>query len=570
MRMLQRCQKWFLANKKTLVFLKELIAMVVILLILPTVDIGTDLRLAIIWWPTRRNWAIAILCTILANTSCSAVLWWYLEPRWKKKYSWIFVIFQVFPQYRAVSIIYKFVRNGDIDEDSNVYNQNIRTVEAYIESSPQVIILAASFFSASGKLTGNLDDLQEMEIVTGYKNTWANRGFFSVSYTYFLTVALSFVSTSWGVTKFYQLGPTRFIFSKGLDFLVALLGTSCFISWRITMLASMFSSTGVLIPAVFSVPPQAEVLNGQCSSVVGLETDSFRRLGGRDLEVYNPRWNCKNCGPDDRFSARCGPDGNVWYGSCFSDCDCPPCAPFCSTFGWCQVSARYGRGIKTKMECNSLRRNSTSDKCWNPPPELSQYEDYEKCSNMQNWVRYDINHFNRRNWNPNKTPFYTQRVANYSLIWDEEKKMVLYTLPETFEKCKREKKYCEDWKMEQHLFCMEPVTASLWVWSGIFLLPNIILNVGLLITTFGRKIFKIIRFPQLFFQGIFGTFLFGPESCFGGKFQVSGLWSGINFLLSSSQFCIGLLIMSRNFYWTFVFGDRSQGKNMYFIRNLSY
>ena len=115
---------------------------------------------------------------------------------------------------------------------------------------------------------------------------------------------------------------------------------------------------------------------------------------------------------------------------------------------------------------------------------------------------------------------------------------------------------------------MEPVTASLWVWSGIFLLPNIILNIGLLITTFGRKIFKTFRYPQLFFQGIFGNFLFGPDRCFGGKLKVSGLWSGINFLLSAFQYGFGLLIMSRNFYWTFVFGDRSIGKSTYLIKSL--
>ena len=98
------------ANKKNLIFLKELLLMIIMMLLLPTWDVGSYVQLAILWFSTRRSWSISMFCVLLVHTFCSAVLWYYLEPREKKKYSWVFVIFQVFPQYRAVSIIYNMLK----------------------------------------------------------------------------------------------------------------------------------------------------------------------------------------------------------------------------------------------------------------------------------------------------------------------------------------------------------------------------------------------------------------------------------------------------------------------------
>lgn len=103
-------KNWLNACKKRLIFLKELLLMIVMMLVLPTWDVGSDIQLATLWFCNRRSWSISMFCVLLVHTFCSAVLWYYLEPREKKKYSWVFVIFQVFPQYRAVSIIYNMLK----------------------------------------------------------------------------------------------------------------------------------------------------------------------------------------------------------------------------------------------------------------------------------------------------------------------------------------------------------------------------------------------------------------------------------------------------------------------------
>jgi hypothetical protein len=158
---------------ENILFIKELVLMIIIMVVLPTVDVGTDLKIAIIWFSTRPAWSISIICTLIGHTICSATLWYFLEPMQRKRYSWIFVISQTYPQYRAAFIIYDFITKCSDDyakERRSIYDQKIGTIEHFIESVPQVIILTASWFSAWGTLTGNLDDITALEQVIGGEN----------------------------------------------------------------------------------------------------------------------------------------------------------------------------------------------------------------------------------------------------------------------------------------------------------------------------------------------------------------------------------------------------------------
>ena len=184
----------------------------------------------------------------------------------------------------------------------------------------------------------------------------------------------------------------------------------------------------------------------------------------------------------------------------------------------------------------------------------------KKCDNMNHWVPYKLSS-KKTYWDKNTTnvPFYVQTETNYSIVWDEQMHHVLYAPPTALEKCQLERKYCENWQFEQHLFCTDPVTASLWVWFAVFLLPNFLVNILILFITFRYSFFKmVIQYPQLLFQGLFGNFLFGPVDFknYGKqnqKLQISGALSVFNFVLTCIQLALGLFILSRNYYWRFIF-----------------
>ena len=70
----------------------NVLMMIIMLVILPSADVVTDIKLGIIWSSSRPPWALAILCIFLSHTAFTAYLWYQMEPREKKRFSWIFVI----------------------------------------------------------------------------------------------------------------------------------------------------------------------------------------------------------------------------------------------------------------------------------------------------------------------------------------------------------------------------------------------------------------------------------------------------------------------------------------------
>ena len=179
---------------------------------------------------------------------------------------------------------------------------------------------------------------------------------------------------------------------------------------------------------------------------------------------------------------------------------------------------------------------------------------YQSC-NMRIWVRYEISN-DTADWGSNP-PIFMQRSSKYGLVWDQQTQRVLYSFP--IEKCKENKDLCQDWKMPHQLFCTEPVTAGLFVWIGIFILPTFLFNLVILIITFRSSVLiMILHYPPLLFQGLFGTFLFGPldriQFQWGcKKIHLSGHLTLANCVLTILQLSIGLFILSRNYSWGFLF-----------------
>ena len=445
-----------------------------------------------------------------------------------------------------------------VQENRDIYDRMISTIEPYVESVPQVVILTASFFSAWGNLTGNLDDITALEQVTGPKDEQTRLGYFDIPYFFYVSFGLSCFSAAWGVTMFFKKGPIWFLPKDGLitlDLFVSLVGTCCFILWRLIMLASMISSTGYLIPLVYSVPHGEDIMNGQCDTIVGVETDTSFKLKTNGTEYYNTKWNCQSCGDKDMLYGFCDQQEVPIEGSCRTDCDCPPCSPFCSVWEWCQRTARYGRKPKSKTECQEIW--NTPSKCRKPPINTGDLENgfsYGSC-NMRIWVRYEISN-KTADWG-SKPHFFIQRSSKYGIVWDQHTARVMYST--SVNMCQQDRTHCEDWQIPQQFFCTEPVTAGLMVWIAIFLLPTFLFNLAILITTLRSSFFAIIlHYPQLLFQGLFGTFWFGPLDRISfqwgcKKMKLSGTLTFVNFLLTVLQLALGLFILSKNFSWGFIF-----------------
>ena len=109
------------------------------------------------------------------------------------------------------------------------------------------------------------------------------------------------------------------------------------------MLACMITSTVNLIPWVIpKVDGQVLGQRGHCNNLLGLTTSvDMEKI--QNSTIYHPAKNCKaTC---EGGYVECDNNKTPLWGSCWSDCDCSTCTPFCSaisidSFGYCQGRSR--------------------------------------------------------------------------------------------------------------------------------------------------------------------------------------------------------------------------------------
>ena len=193
--------------------------------LLPTYDQFSDIKLGIAWASTRRPWALAILFIYILHVLFTSFLWYHLEPRNRKKYTWIFVIFACYPQYRAAIVIKDIALNNEekLKKEMELYDKYLSCLEAFVEAIPQVAIYTASFLPYLGTFTGSVDDSENLGLVAcgvpdsiefsptaGFHARW-----FNICFSFKLKYFMSFITASYGITKFYKLSPMKFISNEG-------------------------------------------------------------------------------------------------------------------------------------------------------------------------------------------------------------------------------------------------------------------------------------------------------------------------------------------------------------------
>ena len=73
-------------------------------IVLPFIDIYFDIRLIHKLQPQHLGCLLVILSGLILHFIFTCFAWWRLEPRAQKKWSWIFLILQIWPQMKAVQV----------------------------------------------------------------------------------------------------------------------------------------------------------------------------------------------------------------------------------------------------------------------------------------------------------------------------------------------------------------------------------------------------------------------------------------------------------------------------------
>ena len=143
--------------------------------------------------------------------------WYRIEEPQDKRWSWVFLLLQCWPQIRALRVIRKLY-NGhpNANEEKRRFSCELRSIEPFLEAWPSLIIMTAIWTYAINDRT-YLHGCTQPEDYYKY-NACAvfggNKNTFSFVW-YWITYSISVIVGSMGITKLLQTGPCPILTEEG-------------------------------------------------------------------------------------------------------------------------------------------------------------------------------------------------------------------------------------------------------------------------------------------------------------------------------------------------------------------
>ena len=139
--------------------------------------------------------------------------WVRLEKEENKKWSWLLLLFQCWPQWRAIRIInLTFKNDKKAEEKRKKLMREVTSTEPYLEAWPSIIIMTVIWTSVGSV---GLPPKKQYCDFHPENNACAVYGGFGGSYWFFTTYSISVITCSLGITKFLQVGPFSVLSNEG-------------------------------------------------------------------------------------------------------------------------------------------------------------------------------------------------------------------------------------------------------------------------------------------------------------------------------------------------------------------
>ena len=171
---------------------------------LPTLDVYSDLSLIIPWFIGGHYiYGASMTFPIMLCFLATAYKWYRIEESTNKRWSWVFLLLQLWPQLRAIRVMKKLYQ-GDTRayENKKHLNSELGSIEPFLESWPSLIIMTAIWCHAMG--ASGMDNMQVVFGGTRFSFAW-----------YWTTYVISVAAGSLGITKLLQIGPCPVLTEEG-------------------------------------------------------------------------------------------------------------------------------------------------------------------------------------------------------------------------------------------------------------------------------------------------------------------------------------------------------------------
>ena len=188
---------------------------------LPTLDVYTDISLILGWFIAGHfNYAMAMTAPLMVQFISTAIKWYQIEKPGIKKWSWIFLLLQVWPQLRAVKIIRLLFQNrNNANEKYKKLMVDIGSTEPFLEAYSSVMIMSIigghayfSVYNLDGNVNENTNSTNNNFEAVFNSADKIGDGFM----LWTLSWVTSFITASLGITKFLLNGPCPILSDKGL------------------------------------------------------------------------------------------------------------------------------------------------------------------------------------------------------------------------------------------------------------------------------------------------------------------------------------------------------------------
>jgi len=199
---------------------KTILLMVALNIILPTADIVTDINLVIKLYrgangETHPYMATAMLIPFLLNYIVCFIT--FLRKEKNKKFTFIFALLDIYPQFEAARIIYHLVtKPSEGKKKKKIFDQDVGSLETCLESVPSTFIITAIWIlatSGSGSLRNIIFNRHSPSLFTRIFGLSPSR---DVAYAeFFTTYAISIISAALGLAKCLKNGVARTIAPGG-------------------------------------------------------------------------------------------------------------------------------------------------------------------------------------------------------------------------------------------------------------------------------------------------------------------------------------------------------------------
>ena len=221
---------------------KDICALAVLNIVLPTVDVYSDLYLVIkLWSNGHPRWASGLLAPFLLNYILTWITWYKLET--KARLSWIPAFFSCYHQFCAAKIVRQLWNDPrSKSKEQRRFEREVSEMEACTEAVPTVLYM--TYLMVQGLLNegdperllpGSLGALligqnycwEDEELTKAECATWYISPDF---YFFFISYSASILSASMGIAKCLKVGPCRILAESGLftsRFILLFFSISC-------------------------------------------------------------------------------------------------------------------------------------------------------------------------------------------------------------------------------------------------------------------------------------------------------------------------------------------------------